>query len=121
MEKHTQTVNLEDGTNTVRTFRCYNIKHSVGIDTAANILDEMLAAVDLQLELSGDYDEEIYDLIEKAKVKQLERDFSEVTIVAHGTIEDDDIEDFLSDEISNATNFLHEGFEYEEVNDSKAE
>ena len=98
-----------------RRFKCYNINHYVGAESAADILDEMLAAVGLTLDLSGDYDESIYDLIETAKTKQLKQTIPEVIIEVVGNINDDDIEDMVCNEISEATGWLHEGFEYEEI------
>jgi len=112
-------VPYNEDTQEKRTFRCFNIKHHVDTDIAADILDEMLSAVDLTLNLSGDYDEDIYDLIRAAKVKQLERTIPEVFIEVVGTIDGNDIEEFLSYEISEATGWLHEGFEYEEQEESR--
>ena len=113
-KEYRKQVTYNEDTQDVRTFRCYDIKHHVGTDITAEIIDEMLAAVGLTLNLSGDYEEDIYDLIETAKTKQLEKDIPEVFIEVVGTIDDDDIADFLEDEISKLTGWLHEGFEWEE-------
>jgi len=108
-------VPYNEDTQEIRTFRCFSIKHYVDTDCAAVILDEMLAAVGLTMSLSGTYEEYIYDLVAEIKLKQLEKTIPEVFIEIVGTIEDDDINDLLSDEISEATGWLHEGFEFEEV------
>jgi|GEM_PF-2047693 len=104
--------NNEEG---VRKFKCFNIKHDVGTSIASDILEDMLNSVGLQLALSGDFEEELYDLIENAKIRQLRKQFEEIIIEVHGEIDDEHIEDMLCNEISEITNFLHEGFEFVEI------
>jgi|GEM_PF-2389423 len=107
-------VNYNEDSQEIRTFRCYDIKHYVGTDIASDILGEMLNAVGLTLNLSGNYDEDIYDIIEEAKQKQLMKEIPEVIVEVVGTISEDEITDLLENEISEATGWPHDGFEWEE-------
>lgn len=114
-------VRCNEDTQNVRAFRCFNIKHHVSTDNAVDILDEMLKAVELFPDLTDKLDDKVFELIAKAKVKQLERKIPEIIIEIVGTIEDEIIEEILSDEISEATSWLHEGFEFEEIKPIKVQ
>lgn len=97
----------EDGN--IRKFRCYDINHYVGAESADDIIINELGFH------AEDYDDELLTAVENAKIKQLQRTIPEVIIEVVGEINNDDIEDLLCNEITEATGWWHEGFKYEEI------
>jgi hypothetical protein len=124
-QKYIRTIHY-DTDGGVRKFRCFNIEYYVGNEIASEIVDELLEKMgfdinDLESEerAPGEVYAELMDIVLLVKTNELKRTIPEVTIIVHGTIDDDDIEDLLCEEISEATNWLHEGFEFEEIKENQ--
>ena len=100
-----------DTDDSVRRFRCYNIKHHVNNETADEIIQDKLGYDADQ----NDYCNELLDAVLAAQTQYLKRTIPEVHIEIRGTIDDEYIEDLLCKEISEATGWLHEEFEFEEL------
>jgi len=106
--KYTRKVYLETN-GAVRKLRCFNILHHVDNENADDIIKEKLG---YNLD---DYDNDLLGAVLAAHTKFLQRTIPEVIIEIIGSIDEDDIEDMLCNEISEATGWLHEGFQFEEI------
>jgi len=92
----------------MRTFRCYNISYFVSNEIVDDIIQQMGY-------IEEDYDGELFEQILIAHNRYLKRTMSEFNFKIEDEIDDEDIEDYLCDNISNASGYLIDDFQYEEI------